>query len=97
EIAFGDGGLISGEPREPEESDTGLQNEILRKLVIIQENPDGSREFIGILKQAELVGNEINEIALFNEDGDLLFIRTFPTKQKDNLIIYDFVIKEEFL
>ncbi|AOP33416.1 phage tail protein [Leptospira tipperaryensis] len=97
EIAFGIGGLVSGEPRVPLPSDTGLQNEILRKLVEIQDNPDGTRNFKVTIKQSEAIGASINELGLFDNDGNLMFLKTFPSKPKDNLIVYDFVIKEEFL
>ncbi|EQA70369.1 hypothetical protein [Leptospira noguchii] len=96
EIAFGTGGLISGIPRPPQDSDTGLQNEVFRKLAEIQNNPDGTRSFKTTIKQSELIGQSINELALFEEDGNLLFLKTFPSKPKDNLIVYDFVINEEF-
>ncbi|WP_201028439.1 phage tail protein, partial [Leptospira weilii] len=96
EIAFGTGGIVSGSPRSPQDSDTGLQNEVFRKLVEIQNNPDGTRSFKATIKQSELIGMNINEIGLFDEDGDLLFIKTFPSKPKDNLIVYDFIINEEF-
>ncbi|RHX87313.1 phage tail protein [Leptospira stimsonii] len=97
EIAFGIGGLNAGIPRVPQPSDTGLQNEVLRKLVEIRTNPDGTRNFQVTIKQVEAIGASINELALFDENGDLLFLKTFPSKPKDNLIVYDFVIKEEFL
>ncbi|MCR8649045.1 hypothetical protein [Leptospira interrogans] len=97
EIAFGTGGLQSGIPRLPQDTDTGLQNEVFRKLVEIQNNPEGTRSFKATIKQSELIGQSINEIGLFDEDGGLLFVKTFPSKPKDNLIVYDFIINEEFL
>lgn len=97
EIAFGIGGLESGILRPPQDTDTGLQNEVFRKLVEIQNNPEGTRSFKATIKQSELIGQSINEIGLFDEDGGLLFVKTFPSKPKDNLIVYDFIIKEEFL
>lgn len=96
-IAFGIGGLSAGIPRIPQTGDTGLQNEILRKPVEIQNNPDGSRIFKVTIKQAEAIGAAINELGLFDRDGNLLFLKTFPSKPKDNLIVYDFAIYEEFI
>ncbi|MBM9501589.1 phage tail protein [Leptospira sp. 201903071] len=95
EIAFGATNLE--EPRAPQPGDTALQNEVFRKLVEIQNNPDGSRIFKSTIKQAELVGYDIDEIGLFDEEGNLLFLKTFPAKSKDNLILYEFIIREEFL
>ncbi|EMY78987.1 hypothetical protein LEP1GSC060_0787 [Leptospira weilii serovar Ranarum str. ICFT] len=97
EIAFGTGGTNLGEPRIPQPGDTGLGNEVFRKLVEIQTDPDGSRFFKTTVKQTELIGYGIDEIGLFDEDGGLLFLKTFPSKPKDNLILYEFVIKEEFV
>lgn len=97
EIAFGIGGNSFDEPRIPQPEDTGLQIEVFRKLVEIQNNPDGTRTFKATVKQAELIGYDIDEIGLFDEDGGLLFLKTFSAKPKDNLIIYEFVIHEEFL
>ncbi|PJZ57889.1 phage tail protein [Leptospira barantonii] len=96
QIAFGIGGLSSGTPRIPQAGDTGLQNEVLRKSITIQNNPDGSRIFKASIKQAEAIGAGINELGLFDRDGNLLFLKTFPSKPKDNLIVYDFAIHEEF-
>ncbi|EMK15599.1 phage tail protein [Leptospira kirschneri] len=96
EIAFGIGGLEGGIPRAPKIGDTGLQNEIYRKLVEIRSDSDGNRYFQTTVKQGEMMGYGINEIGLFDEDGELLYLKTFPSKDKDHLIVYDFVIKEEF-
>ncbi|MBM9576963.1 phage tail protein [Leptospira sp. 201903070] len=95
EIAFGSSGL--GELRTPQPEDTGLQNEVFRKLVEIQINLDGSRIFKTTIRQSELVGYDVDEIGLFDEEGNLLFLKSFPAKSKDNLILYEFVIREEFL
>lgn len=96
EIAFGIGGVSAGEPRVPQVNDSGLQNEILRKPVEIRTQLDGTRIFQATLKQPEAIGASINELGLFDENGNLLFIKTFPSKAKDNLILYDFVIQEDF-
>ncbi|EMJ52052.1 hypothetical protein LEP1GSC013_3538 [Leptospira interrogans serovar Valbuzzi str. Duyster] len=82
EIAFGTGGLESGILRPPQDSDTGLQNEVFRKLVEIQNNPEGTRSFKATIKQSELIGQSINEIGLFDEDGGLLLSRPFLQNQK---------------
>ncbi|PJZ31685.1 phage tail protein [Leptospira kmetyi] len=97
QIAFGIGGLSAGTPRIPQPDDIGLQNEVLRKSIEIQNNSDGSRVFKTSIKQAEAIGAGINELGLFDRDGNLVFLKTFPSKPKDNLIVYDFAIHEEFV
>lgn len=96
EIAFGSGGLTNGIPRVPQIGDVGLQQEVYRKLVDIRYDAEGHRFFQATLKQGEAIGYNINEVGLFDEDGNLLFLKTFPSKAKDYLIVYDFIIKEEF-
>ncbi|TGM61693.1 phage tail protein [Leptospira adleri] len=96
EVAFGIGGVNEGEPRVPQAEDTGLQNEVLRKAVEIRTQPDGTRIFETTLKQSEAIGASINELGLFDENGSLLFLKTFPSKAKDNLILYNFVVQEDF-
>ncbi|MCG6167331.1 phage tail protein [Leptospira sp. FAT2] len=96
EIAFGTGGLTNGVPRAPQIGDLGLQNEAYRKLIDIRYDSEGNRFFQSTLKQGEAIGCNINEIGLFDEDGNLLYLKTFPSKEKDHLIVYDFIIKEEF-
>lgn len=97
EIAIGSGGIVMGSPRTPLLTDTGLQTEILRKLVETETLPDGSQIFKIQVKQGEIIGQQVNEIALFDEFGFIMYQNTFFSKQKDNLIIYDFVIQEIFI
>ncbi|MDV6235833.1 phage tail protein [Leptospira ellisii] len=97
EIAFGTGGLSGGIPRVPQNEDTGLQNEVFRKQVEIGSDLSGGRNFKSTVKQGEMIGQEINEVGLFDEDGDLVYLKTFPSKSKDHLIVYDFVIRENFI
>lgn len=96
EIAIGSGGIVLGEPRTPLPTDTGLQTEILRKLVETETLPDGSQIFKIQVKQGEIVGQDVNEIALFDEFGDIMYNNAFEAKHKDNLIIYEFIIAEIF-
>ena len=96
EIAVGTGAEPGGILREPEFEDSGLQNEVLRKLCSIRRTAEGLQEFSLKIKPGEVIGDSINEIGIFRESGDPFALFSFPGKPKDRYINYEFVIKEGY-
>lgn len=85
-MAFGDGGVdASGTVIPPTENQTGLRGEFFRKAVTGHTFPkDTTCRYECTLAQDECVGKEISEIALYDEDGDIVGIKTFTRKGKDD-------------
>lgn len=84
-IAIGDGALDgSGNLVFPEETDTRLKNELLRReYARCEKISDVCYRYRMELGADELAGKKINEAALYDAEGDLLAIRVFGDKLKD--------------
>ena len=84
-IAFGNGGVdASGNVIVPVETQTELKNELLRKEIDGYEFlSDRKCRYSCTLLSNELVGTYISELALYDEDGDLVAIKNFLSKGKD--------------
>lgn len=97
-MAFGDGGVdAQGEPIPPSENQTGLTHELLRKAAIGHSYPtETSCEYVGTLLESELNGKYISEIGLYDQDGDIVAIKTFLKKGKDDDVELDFSIEDIF-
>ena len=85
-MAFGDGGVDSnGVVIDPEIDQNILKSERYRKNIdgynILN---DTSCRYSCTLQLNELSGCKISEIALYDEDGDLVAIKNFSVKEKDN-------------
>ncbi len=85
QMAFGDGGInVEGEILEPTESQEHLKHEIFRKDIdgykIIS---DTEIQYQCTLVENELNGSRISEIALIDEEGEVLAIKNFSVKEKD--------------
>lgn len=97
-MAFGNGARSGTSIRVPLETDTTLQNEIYRQKVdnaVFQEN-ELYVKYSTTLAQTTLKGQVINEIALYDEDGDLLAIKVFSDKGKDGDMEMVFEILDRF-
>lgn len=84
-MAFGDGGLgEDGKPIQPSGADNALKHEILRKPIDSHIYPVSTTctYSVKILKE-EIPDSNINEMALVDEQGDLVAIKTFGNKYKD--------------
>ena len=97
-MAFGSGGVdASGNPIAPTRDLTALRNEIFRKDI------DGY-EFISdlvcryacTLAANECAGKSISEIAMIDADGDVVAIKSFLTKGKDDDMQVTFQIDDQF-
>ena len=80
QMAFGNGANGA-----PSEDDNTLKNELLRKdLSGIKHVTETNCRYICTLTKVELADTTINELALCDEEGDLVMIRTCSDKNKDD-------------
>ncbi len=97
-MAFGDGAKNSaGAIIAPKADQTVLHRELLRKKI------DGYKavsklvyRYTCTLTEAELANKYINEIALYDADGDLIAIKSFLDKGKDDDQEMGFEIDDTF-
>lgn len=83
-IALGDGGEANGELKTPLAENVALFHELIRKpYSACTKISDTSYRYRIDLEAEELAGKVINEMALYDADGDLIAIRTFIGKPKD--------------
>lgn len=84
-IAIGNGAVDgSGSLILPEETDTQLKNELIRReYARCEKLSDVCYRYRMELGADELAGKRINEAALYDAEGDLLAIRVFSDKIKD--------------
>jgi hypothetical protein len=97
-IAFGDGGVDStGNPIQPAENATGLNNELGRFAVkpVTYPVPTTARYETDI-PAADLPGASISEAALVDSAGAVHAIKTFFIKRKDAGVTFTFTFDDEF-
>ena len=97
-VAFGNGGVNEiGEPLVPLETQTALNSELARYEVESVTYPaeTTARYAVTIPKDA-MVGEEINEAALVDSDGDVVAIKTMYPKKKDEDVSFTFEFDDEF-
>lgn len=95
---FGDGAVDEdGNVLNPNETDSTLRNEIFKKQIDGYEiiSPT-SCLYRCTLENNELSGKIINEIGLYDEDGDVVAIKTFFSKGKDDDLKMTFEIEDIF-
>lgn len=97
-IAFGDGGVEEdGQPKQPNETQTALNNEIGRYEIDSVTNPvETTNRYTVTIPESELNGQNINEMALVDEEGQLAAIKTFLSKGKDEDVKFTFEFDDEF-
>ena len=85
-MAFGDGGVDSeGTVIPPTDDQLVLRNEFFRKAISGHTYPsDTTCRYECTLALDECVGKEISEIGLFDADGDIVGIKCFTRKGKDD-------------
>lgn len=85
-MAFGDGGVdAAGTVIPPAETQAGLTNELFRKEIDGYSFPeDTTCRYECTLSESELAGEEISEVGLYDADGDIVCIKTFLRKGKDD-------------
>lgn len=97
-MAFGNGGVDSeGKVIAPTEEQSGLTSEIYRKVIDKYSFPeDTTCRYECTLSESELAGEEISEIGLYDEDGDIACIKTFTRKGKDDDVEQTYVLDDIF-
>jgi len=104
-FAFGIGGVdVKGGVLPPDENSTGLNSEVYRKPYSSYEYvTDDTRDlypttcrYTCVLGESELGGTKISEIGLYDTDGDIIAIKTFSEKGKDDDVEMSFVIDDAF-
>ncbi len=97
-MAFGNGGVDSeGTIIPPTEGQANLVNELYRKPVDGYSFPqDTVCRYECTLLREELANEEISEIGLYDEDGEILCIKTFKRKGKDDDVEQTYVLDDIF-
>lgn len=97
-MAFGTGGVDeSGNVIAPTDEDKTLHNEIYRKEIDkYEEIDDFTIRYICTLTEMELVGEYISEVGLYDEDGDIVCIKAFTKKGKDDDMEQSYVLDDIF-
>lgn len=97
-MVFGDGGVdASGNVIPPTESQSGLTNEIFRKELDGYNFPaDTTCRYECTLTESELAGEEISEIGLYDSEGDVVCIKTFKRKGKDDDVEQTYTLDDIF-
>lgn len=97
-MAFGNGGVDSdGNIVSPIEGQETLASELYRKPIDGYSFPDDTTcRYECTLLEAELAGEEISEIGLYDEDGDILCIKAFKRKGKDDDMEQTYVLDDIF-
>lgn len=98
-MAFGDGGTDSaGNVINPNDNQTELVSELYRKEIdsytILDETATVRYECT--LEANEMSGNDISEIGLYDSEGDLVCIKTFRKKGKDDNLEMTFTLDDVF-
>lgn len=97
-MAFGTGGVdVNGVVIPPAEDQTALKNEVLRKIIDgYSFVADTTCRYECTLEKAELAGEYISELGLYDAEGDLVCIKTFIQKGKDDDLEMTFMLDDIF-
>lgn len=97
-MAFGSGGVdSSGKVLPPTETQTGLANEIYRKEIDGYRFPeDTTCRYVCTLSETECAGEEISEVGLYDENGDIVCIKAFTRKGKDDDVEQTYALDDIF-
>lgn len=97
-LVFGDGGVdANGNATMPSENATGLTHEILRKpYKTYSMLSDTTCRYEVELDENELGGMDISELGLYDADGDVLNVRHFSRKGKDDDMSMTFWMDDAF-
>ena len=97
-MAFGSGGIdASGNVLAPTEEQETLRKELLRKEIDKYEFiSETSCRYECTLEESELAGKDISEIGLYDENDDLVCIKSMKGKGKDDDIEMTFTLDDVF-
>lgn len=97
-MAFGDGGVDEGgNVIAPSEEQAVLANELYRKEINgFEFTADTICRYECTLTEPELAGEDISEIGMYDENGDIVCIKNFKTKGKDSDMEMTFTLDDVF-
>ncbi|MCM1233683.1 MAG: phage tail protein [Ruminococcus flavefaciens] len=97
-MVFGDGGVDeNGTVISPLEEQEELANELFRKVIDGYSFPtDTTCRYECTLSESELAGESISEIGLYDDDDDIVCIKTFMSKGKDDDIEQTYILDDIF-
>lgn len=97
-MAFGNGGVdAEGTILPPTEAQEGLANELFRKAIDGYSFPEDTIcRYECTLFESELVGEYISEVGLYDEDGDIVCIKAFLRKGKDDDVEQTYALDDIF-
>ena len=97
-MAFGNGGVTAdGSVIKPSDSQSELAGELYRKPIDKYSFPtDTTCRYECTLRTDELVGEEISEVGLYDEDGDIVCVKNFTRKGKDDDVEQTYVLDDIF-
>lgn len=97
-MVFGEGGIDNaGSVQAPTGEQLTLKKEIFRKSIDKYTFTDDTTcKYECTLTESELTGKYISEIGLYDTDGDVLCIKTFTSKGKDDDVEMTFTIDDMF-
>lgn len=97
-MVFGDGGIDpDGKVIPPTESQEALIHEIFRKEIDGYSFPeDTTCRYICTLSDTELAGESLSEVGLYDTEGDIVCIKTFLAKGKDEDLEMTFTLDDIF-
>ena len=97
-MVFGDGGVDSqGVVIPPAEDQTELMNELYRQEIDSYEFTDDTVcQYKCTLGEATLQGAQISEIGMYDEEGDIVCIKSFSSKGKDSDLEMTFQVDDMF-
>ena len=97
-MVFGNGGVnADGTVIPPTEAQSELTREIFRKEIDGYSFPaDTTCRYECTLTESELAGEEISEIGLYDENGDVVCIKTFKRKGKDDDVEQTYTLDDIF-
>lgn len=95
-MAFGSGG-VNGDGIVQAPQEDALYKELLRKEINeCKKITETCYRFSASLEKEELIGEAISEIGLYDEENDLVAIKTFLKKEKDSDMEMIFDIDDQF-
>ena len=97
-MAFGNGGVdADGSVITPQGDQAELVNELYRKEINgFEFTEDITCRYTCTLTEPELAGEDISEVGLYDENGDIACIKNFKTKGKDGDMEMTFALDDVF-
>ncbi len=97
-MAFGNGGVdADGSVITPQGDQAELVNELYRKEINgFEFTEDTTCRYTCTLTEPELAGEDISEIGMYDENGDIVCIKNFKAKGKDGDMEMTFTLDDVF-